>query len=309
MPHNPFGNPLFLPSLGRVLALIVLGVAGVMLAQRRPLRVLRRSTFFSRARTWLWLGPLFLVCAFTQGFVAFGLAAYVTIHGLSEFVRLAGVQRRYALLLVVGSLLGLLVAALARSYFLFLPFAFFILLTLVPIVGGDVEGSGRQVGDTLFGYLYIGLPLAYIVFVKAAEPWGLNFIVLVTVAVAVSDIAAYAVGVALKGPKLIPRVDPDKTWSGALGNLLGAAVGVGLLWNVVPHARWDPAAVVVLVVMIGVGSMWGDVTEAFVKRAFRVEAASTFLVGFGGVLDRVDSLLMAFPLAYYAVRLTLQLTT
>jgi len=300
MPHNPFDDPLFVPVFLRVVLLIVIGLAAVLLARRRSFKVLRRSTFFTRTRTWLWMGPLFLVCVYTGGFVAFVLATFVVIQGLSEFVRMAGIGRRYALLLMLWSQVGLLVAALARDYFLLLPFLFFVLLTLVPVMTGEVADAHRQLGDTLFGYIWIGLPVAYIVFAKAAQPWGLSFLVIVTVSVAMSDIAAYAVGAALKGPRLIPSVNPTKTWTGALGNLLGAITGVVLLAIAIPD-EWTVAGVAALVLTIAVGCVWGDVTESFVKRTFQVESSSTVLFGFGGILDRVDSLLMALPLSYYAL--------
>jgi phosphatidate cytidylyltransferase len=300
MPRNPFDNPLFVPVFLRVVLLIVIGLAAVLLAQRRSFTVLRRSTLFTRTRTWLWIGPLFLICVYTGGFVGFVLAVFVTIQGLGEFARMAGIDRRYALLLMFWSVVGLLVAALARDYFLLLPFLFLVLLTLLPLLTGEVTDAHRQLGDTLFGYIWIGLPVAYIVYVKAAQPWGLDFLVIVTVSVAMSDIAAYAVGAALKGPKLIPSINPTKTWSGALGNLLGAIVGVALLAIAIPD-EWTVAGVVALVLTIAVGCVWGDVTESFVKRTFHVESSSTVLFGFGGILDRVDSLLIAFPLSYYAL--------
>jgi phosphatidate cytidylyltransferase len=303
VPTNPFANDLFVPVLVRVVALIVVGLVAVLVAQGRSLRVWRRSTLFLRARTWFVIGPLFVVAVFTGGFVAFLLASYVVVQGSSEFIRIAGIERRYAYLLILWAEVGLLVAALGRDFFLVLPFGFFILLTLVPILSGRVAGAHRQVADTLVGYVFVGLPMAYIVLVKSAERWGLEFLVLVTVSVAISDVLAYAVGAALDGPKLMPRVDPSKTWSGALGNLIGAAVGVSLLWIAVPD-EWSFAHVAVLVVVIAVGSVWGDLTESFIRRAFRTEATSTVVIGFGGVLDRVDSLLMAFPLCYYAVLLT-----
>jgi CDP-diglyceride synthetase len=78
---------------------------------------------------------------------------------------------------------------------------------------------------------------------------------------------------------------------------------VALLWVAVPRS-WSIAVVVVLVVMIGLGSLWGDLTDAFVKRAFGTTATSTLVIGYGGVLDRVVSLLMAFPLTYFAVVVT-----
>jgi phosphatidate cytidylyltransferase len=105
---------------------------------------------------------------------------------------------------------------------------------------------------------------------------------------------------------MIPRINPDKTWSSALGNLIGAAVGVALLANAIPD-EWTAAGVVVLVLMVAVGSVWGDVTESLVKRAFQAERASKELFGFGGILDRVDSLLMALPLCYYSLILVNEL--
>jgi phosphatidate cytidylyltransferase len=300
VPRNPFGNELFLPVFLWVMLLIVVGLAAVLVAQRRSLRVWRRSTLFQRARTWFVIGPLFVLAVFTGGFVAFLLATFVLLQGLSEFARMAGIQRPYAYLLLLWGQVGLLVAALARDFFGFLPFGFFILLTLVPILSGRVEDAHRQVADTLVGYVFVGLPVAYIVFVNSAETWGLNFLVIVTVSVAVADIAGYAVGAGLRGPKLVPRVDPSKTWGGVLGSLAGATAGVALLWPVVPE-EWSVAAVVVLVLVLAVGSVWGDLTESVIRTAFRTEARSTLLLGYGGVLGRVASLLMAFPLCYYAL--------
>jgi phosphatidate cytidylyltransferase len=300
VPRNPFANDLFLPVFLRVMLLIVVGLLAVLVAQWRSLRVWRRSTLFLRTRTWFLIGPLFVLAVFTGGFFAFLLATFVVLQGLSEFVRFAGIERPYAYLLIFWGLVGLLAAALARDFFGFLPFGFFILLTLVPILSGRVQDGHRQVADTLVGYVFVGLPMAYIVFVNSAEPWGLNFLVIVTVSVAVADIAAYAVGTAVGGPKLVPRVDPAKTWGGVLGSLIGAAVGVALLWVAVPE-EWSIASVVVLVLVLAVGGVWGDLTEGFIRTAFRTEARSTLLLGYGGVLGRVNSLLMAFPLCYYAL--------
>jgi phosphatidate cytidylyltransferase len=304
VPQNPFANDLFLPVLARVVLLLLAGFAAVLVARRRwSLRVLRRSTLFLRARVWFLIGPLFVVAVFIGGFVSFLLATYVILQGSSEMVRVAGIQRRYALLLMLWGEIGLLVAAFAGDYVVFLPFGFLVLLTLVPILSGELTDAHRQVADTVFAYVYVGFPVAYIVFVKSAVPFGLNFLVVVTVAVAVSDIGAWVVGRALKGPRLLNEIAPGKTWSGALGNLVGAAAAVALLWVAVPKT-WSIAVVVVLVVVIALGSLWGDLTDSFVKRAFPTTATSTLVIGYGGVLDRVDSLLMAFPISYFAVLAT-----
>ena len=108
MPRNPFANPLFVPVFLRVMLLILVGLAAVLLSQRRSLKVWRRSTLFLRARTWFVIGPLFVVAVFAGGFVAFLLATFVVVQGCSEFARIAGIERRYAYLLIVGGELGLL---------------------------------------------------------------------------------------------------------------------------------------------------------------------------------------------------------
>jgi phosphatidate cytidylyltransferase len=307
VPRNPLANPLFLPVFWRVMLLTVIGLAAVVLSQRRSLEVWRRSTLFLRARTWFVIGPLFVLAVFIGGFVAFLLATFVVVQGCSEFVRIASIDRRYAYLLILWGEAGLLVAALARDFFGFLPFGFFIALTLVPILSGRITDAHRQVADTLVGYVFVALPMAYIVLVKTAEPGGLRFLLIVTVSVALSDIAAYATGSALRGRKLVPRVDPTKTWGGVLGNLVGAAVGILWMWVAVP-SEWSVAAVVVLAVVIAFGSVWADLTGSFIQRAFRTEVRSTVILGYGGVLSRVDSLLMAFPLSYYALMLVAKVT-
>lgn len=297
MPNNPFAHPQFGHVALRVAIVLLVGLAGVALKERglRP-----DSTLFLRVRSWAVIAPVFVLALFTGGFFVFLLAAFVALQGSAEYGRMVGLQRRYGWLLVIWSLVGLLVAALARRYFLFLPIGFFFLLTLVPILTGVVEDAHDQVADALYGYLYVGLPMAYLVFIKAAEEWGLQFLLVVGLAVALSDVCAYVVGSTLKGPKLAPKVSPGKTWSGTLGNLLGAALGVGLLAGILP-GDWTAPGVAVLVVVLAVGAVWGDLAESFVKRDVAVKDAGTLLPGFGGILDRVDSLLFAMPLGYYAL--------
>lgn len=297
MPNNPFEHPQFGHVALRVAIVLLVGLAGVVLKER-GLR--STSTLFLRVRSWAVIAPIFVLALFAGGFFVFLLAAFVALQGAAEYGRLIGLQRRYAWLLVVWSLLGLLVAALERRYFLFLPIGFFFLLTLAPILTGVVEDAHDQVADALYGYLYVGLPMAYLVFIKAAEDWGLQFLLVVGLAVALSDVCAFVIGSTLKGPKLAPKVSPGKTWSGTLGNLLGAALGVWLLSGILPD-EWTATGIVALVVVLAVGAVWGDLAESFVKRDFAVKDAGTLLPGFGGILDRVDSLLFAMPLGYYGL--------
>ncbi len=300
MLHNPLDHPDFWYVATRVAAVLVLGLVAVVLKERRRLGTLSQATLFLRVRSWAVIAPIFALSLFVGGFFVFLLAAFIALQAASEYGRLVGLRRKYAWFLVAWAIVGLLVAALARPYFLFLPLGFFFLLTLAPILTGDVEDAHDQVGDALYGYLYVGLPMAYLVYIKAAEDWGLEFLLLVGLAVALSDVCAFVVGSALRGPKLAPAVSPGKTWSGTLGNLLGAALGFVVLWRIVPE-EWSLAGTVTLIVVLAVTSVWGDLAESFLKRDFAVKDAGTMIPGFGGILDRVDSLLFAMPLGYYGL--------
>lgn len=300
MPGNPLDHPLFWDVTLRVVGVLLLGLAGVVVAERHRLRQLTSSTLFLRVRSWAVIAPVFLLALFSGGFLVFLLAAFVALQGTGEYARLTGLERGYALLLMLWSLVGLLVAALAARFFLFLPLGFFFLVSLAPILTGEVRGAHRQVSAAIFGFLYIGLPMAFLVYIKGVEPWGLEFLLIVGLAVALSDVAAFVTGSALRGPKLAPTVSPGKTWSGTLGNLLGAALGVTILAVVIPE-EWTLPGVVALTVTTAVGAVWGDLIESVVKRDFAVKDAGMLLPGFGGILDRVDSLLVALPLGYYAL--------
>ena len=277
MPHNPLAHPLFWPVTWRLALTLLAGLGGVVLAERHRLRQLGTSTLFLRVRTWAWIAPVFVLAVFTGGFVVFLLAAAIALQGVAEYARLVRLERPYLALLAGWSIVGLLVAALARRYFLFLPLGLFLLTCLTPILTGQTRGAHRQVSGAIFGYLYIGLPMAYLVFIKAAERRGLEFLLVVG-----------------------PAVSPGKTWSGAAGNLLGAALGVAVLRVAVPE-EWTGPGIAALIVAVAVGAVLGDLIESFVKRDFAVKDAGTVLAGFGGVLDRVDSLLVALPLGYYAL--------
>jgi phosphatidate cytidylyltransferase len=302
LPHNPFDHPLFWTASTRIALVLGAGLLLVLLAERRNLKGLGSSSLFLRVRTWAAIALVFVLCLFAGGIAVFGLAAFVALQAIGEYVRLTGVKRRYALLHGLWTLGGLLIAALARRYFLFLPLGFFMLLTLVPVATGQVKGAHRQVSGTLLGYMYIGLPMAYFVLIKAAEDWGLEFLLIVGLSVALSDVGAFVLGSALKGPKLAPKVSPNKTWSGAAGNLIGALAGAALLSSIMP-AVWTLPGRIAMVLAIAIGSVWGDLTESFVKRDFAVKDAGTLLPGFGGILDRVDSLLLTLPLANYTLLL------
>jgi phosphatidate cytidylyltransferase len=111
-----------------------------------------------------------------------------------------------------------------------------------------------------------------------------------------SDISAYFSGRFLGGPKLAPAISPNKTWSGAMGGLLGALlVGVGAALALGGAAPLGATAAVAL--LLGLATQSGDMFESWMKRRFGVKDSSGLLPGHGGLLDRLDGVLAAAPVA------------
>lgn len=158
--------------------------------------------------------------------------------------------------------------------------------------------------DAAYGVLYIGWPCVVLVWLRQ-QPDGKDWTVMLFAIAWCADIAAYAIGNVLKGPKLWPRFSPNKTWSGFLGGLCAGIMGgviVESLSASVHMALWSAIAVGLLV---GLATMAGDLWESALKRRFGVKDAGSLIPGHGGILDRVDGLMFAV-IAIAAARLLLK---
>ncbi len=143
------------------------------------------------------------------------------------------------------------------------------------------------------GVLYIGAPSLALIELRSA-PDGRGWVLLLMAIAWAADIAAFAAGNALKGPKLWPRISPNKTWSGFVAGLVaavlaGCAVSAGLRAEGAPPV-WLGLAVGLVA---GLATMGGDLWESMVKRRFGVKDSGNLIPGHGGLLDRVDGLMFA----------------
>jgi len=145
------------------------------------------------------------------------------------------------------------------------------------------------------GVPYAGaMALAPIVLRSDAE-FGFIAMIFVFAVVWVTDIAAYFVGRAVGGPKLAPRLSPNKTWSGSIGGLAGAVLAAVMVVHF-GGAGSMPAAIVVAVALSTVAQI-GDLAESALKRRFGVKDAGSLIPGHGGLMDRLDGFVAAAVLA------------
>jgi phosphatidate cytidylyltransferase len=172
---------------------------------------------------------------------------------------------------------------------------------------GDVVPQSRHDGlgtptpsrarlNLAFGVPYLGLAAVALPWLRDDPVAGLANTLFVLALVWGSDIGAYGVGRMLGGPKLAPALSPGKTWSGAIGGLVSAALA-GLAIAAGFSSGFSPPHVIGLALGLGIISQAGDLLESALKRYFGVKDSGHIIPGHGGLLDRVDALLAVAPVA------------
>ncbi len=172
-----------------------------------------------------------------------------------------------------------------------------------PVVRANTGRALRDLGSAAVGLVVITVLLVHtVLLVFERGEFGVTLFAALAVACAGSDVGAFMVGRRFGRTPLAPRLSPTKTREGVIGNVLGAAVGlapfVGILGPYFAPTSW-----LVIIGLVAIGSLWGDLLESAVKREAHVKDAASWLPGFGGLLDRIDSLLLVVPLVYWALRL------
>ena len=213
------------------------------------------------------------------------LAAALAVVAVTEYARLVRLERADTCVILTLAVLYPLAAWLRPSLLHLAPVA--VLLCAVPAVfGGDVEHGARRTAFTAFGSVWICWALSHLVMV-----WPDTF--LLCFAVAATDVAAWCGGKGLRrmawARRPLSPLSPNKTVGGMVGAIIGAFLILTLLGTIS----------IGLLVAVSLGGLFGDLLESMVKRQAQVKDAGTWLTGFGGLLDRIDSLLVVLPLAYF----------
>jgi phosphatidate cytidylyltransferase len=143
------------------------------------------------------------------------------------------------------------------------------------------------------GVAYVGLALVSLLWLRADPVGGRMTVLFLLLVIWATDVGAYLCGRWIGGPKLAPVISPGKTWSGTVGGVAVAAAMGAALGLVAEPGAWGSAAVLALV--IAVAAQLGDLGESAVKRRCGVKDSGRLIPGHGGLLDRVDSVMLAAP--------------
>jgi phosphatidate cytidylyltransferase len=245
-----------------------------------------RSNLALRVISSLVLAPLAIAAAWFGGvvFIAFWLIAALVV--LWEWQTLVCGHDRNSVLTVGAAALVGAAAVLIVGWF-------GIAIALVALGGFGIAALASQVrrGWCVAGLIYAAAILVAPVLLRRDAAFGFAAILFLFVIIWLTDTAAYFAGRAIGGPKLMPRVSPKKTWSGAIGGSVAAVVGGVLLARQFGIAEWVAVALVALV--LSVVSQAGDLFESAVKRRFNAKDASQLIPGHGGLMDRLDGFVTA----------------
>jgi phosphatidate cytidylyltransferase len=172
-----------------------------------------------------------------------------------------------------------------------------------------VEMVMADAATSIFCFFYVGLTLLAVPALRE-QANGPSLVTFLLCVVWAGDTVALYVGRTLGRHKLAPEISPNKTWEGAAGSLAGSLLAAGVLlaladwltqWNSAklsyPEEIWYWLA---LAVVVNVVAQVGDLAESALKRSVGAKDSGTLLPGHGGVLDRIDALLLAAPVLWYA---------
>jgi len=186
-------------------------------------------------------------------------------------------------------------------YAIFISKALFLLLILSVAIIASFEWNNLTRSDEknknkkkwfLIGFLYILIPLYSVMELRFIDK---NIILWLFFVVWSTDIFAYFIGKNLGGPKLIPSISPNKTWSGLIGGMVSAAI-IGLLSTLMFEG--GILFFMITSALLAVIAQIGDLFESKVKRIFGVKDSGTIIPGHGGILDRIDGLMFAAPAVF-----------
>jgi phosphatidate cytidylyltransferase len=141
------------------------------------------------------------------------------------------------------------------------------------------------------GVIYAGIAFLGPALLRHDPELGFVAFLFLAATVWMTDICAYAIGRAVGGPLLWPRVSPNKTWAGAVGGLIGGVAGGTLV--AYASGTGALAAVGVIALLLSALAQLGDLVESSIKRRFGAKDASRLIPGHGGLMDRLDGFLVA----------------
>ena len=252
-------------------------------------------------QSWFFIAPLCFFCVGMGGQILVAAFFVLSIFSIKEFAKATQLtsHREWMIALYLGATLIYLATAFNASLiFMLLPTVLVILLLGVPLLKDHYEGMLPKFGLSLIAILYIGWFPAHLALL-AHHPAGYAYLLFFLIGAEFHDASAYLCGKFFGKHRLIPNISPGKTMEGSIGAFVIICGYVGLMYTWVPGFNLLLSALSVLLLTVG-GTM-GDLAMSFFKRAMGIKDMGTLIPGHGGLLDRIDSMILIAPFCTYFV--------
>ena len=231
-----------------------------------------------------------------------GLLLVVAVMALREFYVMYKVPVH---LYVPGIVIGGLLFYLACRYPDYVPGgiagAFLLILVMRLFAGKTPSGSMAEIGPLWTGFFYIPGFMSFQWLLRSKTD-GAGYVLFLYFSAWLADSMAYYIGTYLGRKKLYPSVSPNKTLEGALGSLLGGVGGAFIAISTLNIPEISVTGAIIAGIVIGMSTLIGDLIESMFKRDAGVKDSSGFIPGHGGVLDKIDGLLISGPIFYILAR-------
>lgn len=318
---NPASHPLFTPLFFIIGGALAAGFVYALVSERKQLERFGKSSLFQRWLSSAILAPLAMLCLLSGTAALTILVTIMTVIGMLEYFRLVQTPPVFVPAALAAGLMIPTTAALAPQYVAGLIFIALFCVATLTIFEYNNDQAKKQAGTStgtpptakpdiqlvyqaalaFLGVIYIPFLGSYLIHLH--RQGGAGLVLALIASVGLSDTLALVLGKLFGRRKLAPQVSPNKTIAGAIGNLVGAYAGFLALKFACPELPlWVSF---VLPAAIALAALFGDLFESVLKRTFNVKDAGNWLPGFGGLLDRIDSILFAMPVSYYLIALAL----
>ena len=240
------------------------------------------------------------------------LLSVFAVAGIIEFNRLTGVNRPYIFRIVLdcAAAVWLLYAtaqygmAISHGLGIFLPYLLYLLYVVCRSTFLPHQAMLPSLGNSLIGQLYIAVPLALTIrLTLVVDPFSsmtqYNGLLLLAIFIFiwVNDTGAYLVGSRWGKRRLAPNISPKKSVEGSIGGILLVLLSAVILRLLLfPELSW--LRILLIAAVVAIFGTIGDLFESSLKRQAGVKDSGKLIPGHGGILDRIDSLLLAVPAVY-----------
>lgn len=245
--------------------------------------------------------PPVLAAVFLAGPGLFGaIVLALALLALHEYLRLCAVEPLIAAAVLISAVPVLIAVPAGGAAGV----GAAALLTLALLSLWRVEDPVRRfrgLAEGVLGLCYIGYAMGCLWLLRVETAHGAAWLFLVLGATWAGDSAAYFVGSRFGRRRFSPDLSPNKTWAGAVGGLAGSVAG-GLLSLPLFAGAVPVVFVAATSLAVGLAGQLGDLFESLWKRAKGVKDSGNLIPGHGGILDRIDSLLVGIPVGYHVVR-------